>query len=78
MSEVIAKSGEPVTDVDGRVICYVKNDLHRSRPCNPNDFHRFAEGEKPWAKYEPFDARCFKGGPEGRGVVIRINGEWRS
>ncbi len=75
MSEVFAKAGEPVTTEDGKVICYLKNDLRRGLTVFSSDFHQFAEGERAFAPGETFDRRCFRDG--GRGHQICINGEWR-
>lgn len=77
MSAVFAEAGEPVTSEDGRIICYVKNDLHRNTVCNPDDFHRFSDGERPWVRGEVMDARCFRVSPTRAGPQICINGEWR-
>lgn len=72
-----AKAGEPVTTVDGKVICYVKNDLRVGGVVMAGDFHRFAEGERPWVANETLDERCTRLNPNGSGPQICINGEWR-
>lgn len=72
-----AKAGEPVTDEDGNVICYVKHDLELHEPISADSFHNFTEGNRPWVAHEPVDRRCVRPLPWPGGMQIRINGEWR-
>jgi hypothetical protein len=73
---MIAKAGEPVTDVKGYIICYVKHDIGRYSVVTADDFHNFTEGNTPWVAHERLDPRCTRQGPNG-GLQICINGEWR-
>lgn len=77
MTGVFAKAGEAVTTEDGKVICYVKNDLRRGGVLAHDDFHRFAEGEQPWKPMSQIDYRCMRHNPSGNGPQICIEGEWR-
>lgn len=78
MSEVFAKAGEAVTTPEGKVICYVKNDLVRHAMNSAHDFHEFAEGETPWKQHEKVDPRCVRELPDSFGALqICIQGEWR-
>lgn len=73
---VFAKAGEPVTTPDGKVICYVKNDLRRRYPIMSGDFHEFQGNNEPWRPGMPTDPRCVRETRIG-GMQICINGEWR-
>jgi len=78
MTDVFARAGEPVTTQDGRVICYLKNDLRRHQAVSAGDFERFATGEDAWRAGEPIDYRCVRANPDRpNGLQICINGEWR-
>lgn len=79
MSGIFARAGEAVTTEDGKVICYLKNDLHRHLMVSAGDFERFEEGEPVWRPGMPLDERCTRTKPDrmGAGLQICINGEWR-
>jgi hypothetical protein len=73
---VFAKAGQPATTDKGKVVCFVKNDLHRNEVIKATDFHHFAVGETPWQTGHPFDLRCVRSDPMLLGVQICINGQW--
>lgn len=70
MSGVFAKAGEPVTDEDGNVICYLAKDLVRYQPVRLDSFTGWVETAPK--EGDLIDRRFFKS--EGK---ICINGEWR-
>lgn len=73
-----AKAGERVQNAEtGETICVLKNDLLRHAVVSAHDFHEFAIGEEPWTPGQVLDARCVRLKPEGHGLQIFIEGEWR-
>lgn len=75
-TSAFAKAGEPVTTEDGKITCYVKNDLLLGMPIMAEDFGDFSEGEEPWMPNQAVDPRRLR--QIGQfGMKICINGEWR-
>ena len=74
---VFAQPGEPVTDVHGNVICYVKNPLMKHTIISASDFHNFTNGNAPWKLHQRIDQRCVRTNPDSNGMQICINREWR-
>lgn len=74
---VLAKTGERVMDAEtGKIICRVKSDLYRYSYCSADDFHEFADDEKPWLACDEMDKRCTRP-REGGGMMLFVEGEWR-